>query len=473
MPEKYDYDAIIIGAGISGLVCGCYLAKAGLKTLIVEKNAKAGGYCTSFRKEGFHFDPCVHALSSLRRGGLLNKILEDLQLVERIKFYRHDPSDLIITPDFKISIFHNLIDTIQEFHKYFPKEKKEITAFFRFILEAPTFYTVRRLSLLELLDQYFKDTYLKATLSFVISMCLGVNPIKVSALVSCLLLREFIFDGGYYPFGGIQAFPNLLLKRFKELKGKCVLNTKVDKINIKNNVVTGVRVQDNEMKSIFVISACDAKQTFFDLICNQETIMTMREVIDSSETSASFFLSYIGTFKKVNNRDNLKSNIFVLNNYKTLFSNSNVINFDNLVIHAPSLWDEELNKYNGDSFCLATRLNNYDEESWTEEKRQFYSNRLIELSRRIIPDLSQDNIKLTLTATPFTFYKWTMNWKGAAFGWASTPKQFGRPEFTQKTVVKNLYLTGHWANQSSGVSLVANSGFITADLITYCRMNKL
>lgn len=31
---KNLYDAIIIGAGIGGLVCGCYLAKAGIKVLI-------------------------------------------------------------------------------------------------------------------------------------------------------------------------------------------------------------------------------------------------------------------------------------------------------------------------------------------------------------------------------------------------------------------------------------------------------
>ena len=48
MSDKIDskYDVIIIGAGIGGLVCGCYLAKAGMKVLIVEKNAKPGGYCT-------------------------------------------------------------------------------------------------------------------------------------------------------------------------------------------------------------------------------------------------------------------------------------------------------------------------------------------------------------------------------------------------------------------------------------------
>ena len=44
--KKDQYDVIIIGAGIGGLVCGCYLAKAGLKVLIVEQHNKAGGYCT-------------------------------------------------------------------------------------------------------------------------------------------------------------------------------------------------------------------------------------------------------------------------------------------------------------------------------------------------------------------------------------------------------------------------------------------
>jgi len=50
MPNKLKdkYDAVIIGAGISGLVCGCYLAKAGMNVLIVERNAQPGGYCISF-----------------------------------------------------------------------------------------------------------------------------------------------------------------------------------------------------------------------------------------------------------------------------------------------------------------------------------------------------------------------------------------------------------------------------------------
>jgi phytoene dehydrogenase-like protein len=46
-----DFDVIIIGAGVAGLTCGCLLAKRNLKVLIVEKNQKAGGCCTSFQKD--------------------------------------------------------------------------------------------------------------------------------------------------------------------------------------------------------------------------------------------------------------------------------------------------------------------------------------------------------------------------------------------------------------------------------------
>ena len=60
--QKNKYDVIIIGAGISGLVCGCYLAKAGMKVLIVEQHDKPGGYCTSFKRQGFTFDAAAHTL---------------------------------------------------------------------------------------------------------------------------------------------------------------------------------------------------------------------------------------------------------------------------------------------------------------------------------------------------------------------------------------------------------------------------
>ena len=42
-PKSDRYDVVIIGAGIGGLICGCYLAKANLKILILEQHYKPGG----------------------------------------------------------------------------------------------------------------------------------------------------------------------------------------------------------------------------------------------------------------------------------------------------------------------------------------------------------------------------------------------------------------------------------------------
>ncbi len=40
---KSPYDAIIIGAGHNGLTCGAYLARGGLKTLLLERRHIIGG----------------------------------------------------------------------------------------------------------------------------------------------------------------------------------------------------------------------------------------------------------------------------------------------------------------------------------------------------------------------------------------------------------------------------------------------
>ena len=79
------YDVAIIGAGIGGLVCGCYLAKAGMKVLIAEQHHKPGGYCTSFTRKGFTFDAAAHSFGSYRKEGNMYKVIQELDLMGRIK----------------------------------------------------------------------------------------------------------------------------------------------------------------------------------------------------------------------------------------------------------------------------------------------------------------------------------------------------------------------------------------------------
>ncbi|MCK4475530.1 MAG: NAD(P)-binding protein [Methanophagales archaeon] len=56
-----EHDVVVIGAGLGGLSAATNLAKNGLKTLLVEKHARVGGYCCRFKRKGFTFDCATEA----------------------------------------------------------------------------------------------------------------------------------------------------------------------------------------------------------------------------------------------------------------------------------------------------------------------------------------------------------------------------------------------------------------------------
>ena len=71
-----SYDIIIVGAGHNGLVAACYLAKAGLKTLVLERReVVGGGAITAEVHPGFRCSTLDHSA-----GPLLPQVVKDLDL---------------------------------------------------------------------------------------------------------------------------------------------------------------------------------------------------------------------------------------------------------------------------------------------------------------------------------------------------------------------------------------------------------
>lgn len=77
MAATVRYDAVVVGGGHNGLVNAAYLAKAGLKTLVLEQRHVVGGAAvTEELVPGFRFTTFSYALSLLRP-----EIVQELELV--------------------------------------------------------------------------------------------------------------------------------------------------------------------------------------------------------------------------------------------------------------------------------------------------------------------------------------------------------------------------------------------------------
>ena len=129
MPQ--DYDVIIIGAGHNGLVTAAYLARAGLKTLVLESRPVVGGACvTEEIFPGFKFSTTSY-LSSL----LQQKVVKDLEL-EKFGYvvYPKNPAFFSPFPDGRYLImWSEMKKTCEEIRKFSARDAETYPRYEEFL----------------------------------------------------------------------------------------------------------------------------------------------------------------------------------------------------------------------------------------------------------------------------------------------------------------------------------------------------
>jgi phytoene dehydrogenase-like protein len=455
--KKTEYDVIIIGAGIGGLVCGCYLAKAGKKVLIIEKNHQVGGYCCSFYRNGVLFDACVESLSACSDNNSLGMILNELGLIEKVKILRSFPPRVIFTEESQFIFGKNTDEIINNLKKSFYNEKVNIDRFFQFINSSQYLELAAKLkgyNFEHILKHFFTQEDIIELFSFMMIDTIGLPANLISAFAAVMILKYFFLDSGYYPQYGMQNFSNMLSQIFQKLGGQVLLNSEVKSILLKNRQVQGISLNQEKIFSKIVISNIDLTHTLVNLIGEEYLSKEVMKNIHSLQPSLSALIVYAISKSKLDFPPLIRF-VRIKNSTKNIYNSILNSKIDSPILYLNCFINKfhETNSFNPVVLTIGASFKNKD--FWIKNKA-FFAKKMINNFCEWT-GVKNSDIEIKEIATPVSLRKWTFNYKGAVGGWAPLVKQTF-PKFIFSLNICGLYFVGHWLGQGHGVSMVAYLG---------------
>ncbi len=305
-----QYDAIVVGAGLNGLVAANYLAKAGKQVLVLERREIAGGQAvTESLGEGFLVD-ALHAGGSLRPD-----IVADLDLAKHgLPLASGDePVYLSLLPEGKqLRLVADGDDarTLASIREFSTHDAAQWPAFVAFMNQAAAFldaayrtpmprlphvdlwseglplaklaWKLRRLggkdmfkvirgmsmSALELTEEWFESEALRAAIAAV-----GIHGFtlgSMSAGTGYTLMHNWLNRGGlaHRPVaGGTGRISDALVSALQAKGGTLRTSADVQKVLVDKQQVTGVRLANGEeIATRTVFSAADPRHTLLGLV---------------------------------------------------------------------------------------------------------------------------------------------------------------------------------------------------------------
>ena len=482
------YDFIIIGGGMSGLVCAYILSKEGKKVIVLEKNSQLGGGLQIFSRDKTLFETGVHYVGGLEEGQNLNQLFKYLDLMDKIQVKQMDKNcfDKIHfgNEDKFYSLGQGYKKFISNLVKDFPNQKQEIIKYCNKIREVCTEFPLYNLrdqndypisneeveSVDEVIDSIITDNRLRNVLgsqNILYGGQKGITPFYIHALI----INSHIESSWRFVNGSSQV-AIFLAKSIRSFGGEVLKKSEVINANIINKRVSSVTLEDGTiLEGNNIISSLHPIQTI--RIMGQENFKGLyKKRINKIQNSVSSFGVHI-SFKK-NTFPYLNHNVYH-------FEDENIWGLDD---YTEKSWPKGLflcfhplknNSDYADGCSVLTYMNYEDVKKWENitsthfklnERGKNYKLFKIECEEKIISSLEKiypnikDSIRSVHSSSPLTLRDYNGAPFGTMYGFQKDKRHPLQSYIHTKTNIKNLYLTGQSVNLH-GVLGVTISALLT------------
>ncbi|MHC1708549.1 MAG: phytoene desaturase family protein [Bacteroidales bacterium] len=497
MPPKVN----IIGAGIAGLSAGCYLQMNGFDTEIFEMHDLPGGLCTSWKRNDYTIDGCLHWVVGSSSSDPIYKLWNELIDMKNMQFVDSDVYFRVEDETGRVIIAYTDLSKLEkELLEKAPEDKDHILDFI---------HAIRKLDNLQMPGEKPRELMnfwesLKMMRTFL--PYLGVfnkwnkitageyaercrNPLLkklfelafLPEMSMLFILFTFLWmnrKSAGYPVGGSLYFSRQIEKRYLELGGKINYGQKID------HIITGTRkdkmyasgvltISGDIKSSDYVISAADAHSTIYNLLEGKFV-----------DEKLKYYFRKFGVFPSL-----VQVSLGVNRNLSD-FPRNVTFPLDEPLIVDPSVSAEYLGYFihsqdptlapEGKTL-ITVMLDTYHYEYWENLRGKEFKKYLQEKKRiadSVIDALDKklggirEYTEMVDVSTPATIIRYTNNWKGSFEGWLLT-KDTGLKSM-RKTLpgLHNFYLCGHWVEPGGGVPSALMSGRNIAQIICRKEMKR-
>lgn len=494
-----EYDVIVIGSGIGGLVTATQLAAKGIKVLVLEKYLIPGGSAGYFEREGYRFDVGASMIFGFGDRGTTNLLTRALAAVDMeiktipdpVQINYHLPNDL------NIRVHRDYEAFLQELITRFPQEEQGIRKFYgecwdvfnclnsmellsleeiRYLLRVFVQEPLSCLGLLKYLPQNAGDIARRhihdpELLKFIDMECYcwSVVPAELTPMINAgMVFSDRHYGGINYPEGGVGQIPLKLVEGLEKHGGEIKYAANVYQIITEQNQAVGVRlVNGQEYRAKKIISNATRWDTFEKLLPAGDKPKFEQQWGDRYKKSPSFLSLHLGVTADLLPAD-ADCHHIILENWDNLEDEQGTI-----FVSIPTLLDPSLAPPG--HHIIHTFTPSFIDE-WKglspqdyEAKKEAAAAHLLERLERIFPGLNE-KLDFMEVGTPRTHRKFLGRVDGS-YGPIPQKKLLGLlgmfnlnagwPK-VNKTELPGLYCVGDSTFPGQGLNAVAFSGFACA-----------